>query len=66
MDAVQPRFRRSSGLSRLVEHCEPPRNDTGAESASARSRLERELGPELTRRLVDALVGPRGRPLVLL
>ncbi len=62
MDAAQSRFPRPLGLTRLVDHCEALRRVTGEEATSARSRLELELGSELTSRLVGALAsGPRGR-----
>ncbi|TMJ95741.1 MAG: hypothetical protein E6G67_06170 [Actinobacteria bacterium] len=45
----------ASGASRLLEHCSTLTRVTNVERASAQSRLESELGGELTRRLVGAL-----------
>lgn len=53
--------RSGGGFARLVEHCETIGRVTGDRRASALLRLEGELGPDLTRRLVDALVRG-GRP----
>lgn len=53
---------RSTGLSRLLEHCEAAHRLTGVESGTARLRLEHALGTDLATRLVYALApGRRGR-----
>ena len=62
----QPPRRRSIAVSRLLDHCETLNRMTAAESGTARSRLEDELGAELAHRLVAALGRtPRGRPAPL-
>jgi len=44
------------GLDRLISHCALiNRMTAGPKRAPARERLERELGPELTRQLVRGL-----------
>jgi hypothetical protein len=65
VDAVGPRFRRSQGASRLLEHYEALARLTGRDGASARVRLESALGPELASRLVGALAERRARPPAL-
>jgi hypothetical protein len=53
------------GMSRLLDHCEAIGRVTNAGPASARARLENELGSELARRLVGALVRRGGRGLLV-
>ena len=55
MSVLEPSSRRGAGL--LLAHCAAVADDR----PSAYQRLERELGGELTRLLVSALVGPQGR-----
>jgi hypothetical protein len=55
MGAFQPQPLRGAEL--LLMHC----TAASAERPSAFARLERELGGELTRKLLHALVGPQGR-----
>ena len=49
------RSRTRVGLVRLVEHCDTLGRVTAAERATARARLEGELGSDLARLLVGAL-----------
>jgi hypothetical protein len=49
-------MRVNKGLERLIEHCELiNRMTAGPERDQAEKRLEQELGPELTRRLLARL-----------
>jgi hypothetical protein len=56
--------RATGGTSRLLDHCEAIGRVTNAGPASARARLENELGLELARRLVGALARRGGRVLL--
>ena len=61
MDAArETRSRRPAGMSRLLTHCETLARVTSEHSATARVRLESELGPELAQRLVGALAARGG------
>ena len=59
--AFDSRLRRPPGMSRLLDHCEALRRVTGRDVGTARTRLEHELGAELTARLVGALSGGHAR-----
>jgi hypothetical protein len=48
-------------MARLLDHCGALRRVTGRDAGTARTRLEHELGTELTARLVGALSGGHGR-----
>ena len=51
-----------TGMTRLLEHCETLGRVTAEHQATARARLETELGCELARRLIGALAaGSRTR-----
>jgi hypothetical protein len=66
MDAASSHRIRGRGAPRLLEHCAAVARITASEGPSARDRLERELGCELTDLLVGALVSSRGtRPAVV-
>jgi hypothetical protein len=60
MDAAH-RSGTAAGLSRLAEHCDSLGRLLAGETESARVRLEAELGCELARRLVGALLQPAPR-----
>jgi hypothetical protein len=63
--ARDSRARATGGTSRLLDHCEAiGRMVTNPGPASARTRLENELGSELACRLVGALARRGGRVLV--
>jgi hypothetical protein len=63
--ARDSRPRSTGGTSRLIDHCEAVSRVTTVGSATARVRLENELGSELARRLVGALARRGGRSLLL-
>jgi hypothetical protein len=62
--AHDSRARATGGTSRLLDHCEAIGRVTNDGPASARARLENELGSELARRLVGALARRGGRVLL--
>jgi hypothetical protein len=66
MEGAAPFRSNSSGMSRLLVHCEAiGRQGEGA--SPAQTRLERALGSDLASRLVNALApGPRGRTAFVL
>jgi hypothetical protein len=67
MDAASSQQLEGRGAPRLLEHCAVLARITAPDAPSARARLERELGCELTELLVGALARPRAlRPALAL
>jgi hypothetical protein len=56
---MQPAPREGRGAALLLEHCAALAQLTAEPRPPAGERLAAELGPELARRLVDALAGQR-------
>ncbi len=66
MDAAGVAREGSTGMFRLLEHCEALDRVTTGAGVDARSRLETQIGCELARRLVGALTrGGRTRSPLL-
>jgi hypothetical protein len=61
MDAASSQQHAGRGAPRLLRHCAALDRVTARDEASARSRLESELGSELVEFLLGALAGDRGR-----
>jgi hypothetical protein len=59
MQPTSPQRLARRGAPRLIEHFEALDRVTANDGPNARTRLERELGPELAHRLVGALARAR-------